>query len=159
MIAAGHPQPGFELNYYSYIYDDRHWKDPEGYFPAKLWVNGQLVSAREAMKQVGDRAAAGATPELIKSAYDQAMGHYSVFIQLFKSGAISADVGGLEADVQKLGQAVEAKDNAATTASGHAAAEDIKKLEDSVRKFEPSKDTTVKVLAAVADQPRACDHV
>ncbi len=81
MIKAGHPTPAFELAYFSdpAVYEDRHWKDPEGdkYYNAKQWVIGQAVCARDAMKQVVARASGGADADAVKDAVNQALGHYT----------------------------------------------------------------------------------
>src|SRR5439155_25121058 len=81
MVAAGHPQPQFELAYFSnpQVYEDRHWRQIEGYNDVKIWAAGQLVCVRDAMKQLADRAAGAASDELVKDAYEQAMAHYSMF--------------------------------------------------------------------------------
>jgi hypothetical protein len=92
MVEAGHPQPQFELNSYSANYPSRHWRQEEGFFGVKLWAVGQAVSLRDAMLQLSQRAsAAGAKPESVKQAYNQAMAHARVFSPLLATKAVNAD--------------------------------------------------------------------
>ena len=61
MVTAGHPQPMFELNWFSITYNNRHWDDPtDKYFSAQLWAAGQAVALRDAMEQLAQRATADA---------------------------------------------------------------------------------------------------
>jgi hypothetical protein len=78
MVAAGHPQPTFELAYFSDI-EPKHWIDKTGYFNTKVWLAGQVVCVREAMQQLSARAKAKADAESLKSAWQQAMAHATVF--------------------------------------------------------------------------------
>jgi hypothetical protein len=86
MVAAGHPQPTFELDYFSKgeknggIYTSQHWRDPKiPFYNTMLWSTGQAVSLRDAMQQLADRANMKADAKAITDAYNQAMAHYSVF--------------------------------------------------------------------------------
>lgn len=156
LVAAGHPQPTFEMNYFSSLYGekyDRHWHDPEGAFAATLWANGQVVEVHSAMSQLAQNAAL-TTPnaaDLTAQASAQAMAHYQVFSTLFASGAITGDSAKLEADVKKVSAAVTAKDMAAIKSSATAAAEDALALKDAVAKFDkPAAPVLQKLLSAVA---------
>jgi hypothetical protein len=86
MVAAGHPQPTFELDYFSKseakggIYTAQHWRDPNvPFYNATLWSTGQAVSVRDAMHQLADRAGMKADAKAVTDAFNQAMAHYSVF--------------------------------------------------------------------------------
>jgi hypothetical protein len=78
MVAAGHPQPTFEMAYYSDL-EPKHWIDAEGFFNAQVWAAGQVVCVREAMEQLSDRVKAKAPADAIASAWQQALAHASVF--------------------------------------------------------------------------------
>jgi hypothetical protein len=77
LIEAGHPQPIFELAYYTGL-ENPHWREPGGYWDTKVWAAGQIVCLRDAMNQVADRASSGASDKLVKDAYNQAMGHLEI---------------------------------------------------------------------------------
>ncbi|MDB5323377.1 MAG: hypothetical protein JWN40_5008 [Phycisphaerales bacterium] len=77
LIEAGHPQPIFELAYYTGL-ENPHWREPGGYWDTKVWAAGQIICLRDAMTQLADRASAGASDKLIKDAYNQAMGHLEI---------------------------------------------------------------------------------
>jgi hypothetical protein len=86
MVAAGHPQPTFELDYFSKddkaggIYTSQHWRNPNvPFYNASLWSTGQAVSVRDAMHQLADRAGMKADAKAVTDAFNQAMAHYSVF--------------------------------------------------------------------------------
>jgi hypothetical protein len=86
MVAAGHPQPTFELDYFSKseakggIYTAQHWRDPNvPFYNASLWSTGQAVSLRDAMHQLAERAGGKADAKAVADAYSQAMAHYGVF--------------------------------------------------------------------------------
>ncbi|HZK83015.1 MAG TPA: multiheme c-type cytochrome [Humisphaera sp.] len=155
LVAAGHPQPTFEMNHFSNIYPDRHWHDPAGTFPAELWANGQLAELHDALHQVYFYAGSTAPSAAVefKKAYDQVMSHLSVFYALFTTGAVtSPDIGALDADIKKLAAANTAKDMAAAGAAALAAADqcNAKGLTAAVAGFKPDKAVAMKVLAALA---------
>jgi Cytochrome c554 and c-prime len=93
MVAAGHPQPAFELNEYA-SWEPKHWTDKRGdQYYTQLWVAGQLVCARDAMAQLSDRAANGADAASLLSAYNQAMAHATmVDIIASTDGGIGSEV-------------------------------------------------------------------
>lgn len=78
MVAAGHPQPTFELAYFSDS-EPKHWIDKGGYFNTKVWMAGQVVCVREAMEQLSDRVKSKADADAISKAWQQAMAHATVF--------------------------------------------------------------------------------
>ena len=152
LVAAGHPQPTFELNYFSETYPSRHWHDPEGYFKAKLWAGGQQVALRDALLQLASRAN---TPgQTLTDAFNQAMSHYTMVSQIIAAGV--PDSGGLAAAMQKV-QAGKAGGAALASAATAAAAAD-EKLGPAVEKFEPTKATDLKMLQAVAAQNLAATY-
>ena len=93
MVAAGHPQPAFELNEYA-AQEPKHWTDKrsDSYF-TQLWAAGQAVCARDAMKQLADRASSGADAASLTSAYNQAMAHASMLQILANTdGGVGSEV-------------------------------------------------------------------
>ncbi len=160
LVKAGHPQPVFELAYYSkfdtFSNDKQHlanhWRDPAGYFDAKLWAAGQAVCLRDAMNQLATRAAASAPPESLKDAYEQAMGHYAVFKQLLLTKAVAGNSAAMDEAAGKISAAMKAngaKDlAAAATAMAGVAVQSIA----AVGAYDPDKDpaSVQKVLAAIA---------
>jgi hypothetical protein len=158
MIKAGHPQPIFELDYFSnpQVYEDRHWRDPdEKYFGAKQWAAGQVVSTRDAMKQLATRASGTADNEAIKSAYDQAMGHLTVFKDLVSASGISA--GDVVAQGENLKKAMAAGDKAQIAAAAKAISDAAAKSLDAVASYQPDKASDVKIMDAIAGEAMAKD--
>lgn len=110
MVAAGHPQPAFELNEYAFQIP-KHWTDKRSdqYF-TQLWAAGQVVCARDAMAQLAKRMAAGDPADAVKAAYDQAMAHASMLQILVDSDSgVGSEVKG---DVDKAMTTLAAGPNA-----------------------------------------------
>ena len=161
MVAAGHPQPVFELAYYTdpYFYTGRHWRDPpvgeEGaYYATRLWSAGQIVSLRDALRQLATRAKADEKAPKIAAtttdAYQQALGHYLV-LKPFLAAAGLADVAkGLDAKRADLDAAVKAGGNAKVAAAASAMADTADGATDAVDKVKPDKAITLRVLQDVA---------
>lgn len=157
MIAAGHPQPTFEMNWYSATYGNRHWTDPtDKYFTAKLWAAGQAAALEAAMKQLAERAdpKSGATQAAITTAYNQAYAHYAVFSPLFGAagGGVAGDIASVAAQLTAASKVVSdpakrADLGKAATAGAAAAA----KLNAAVEGWQPAKPSAMKVLAAVVN--------
>ncbi len=156
LVKAGHPQPIFELAYYSDFKNfenlSNHWRDPGGYFGAKLWAAGQVICLRDAMTQLAARGAGGAPADSLKDAYEQAMGHYGVFKQLLAAKAVAGDAAGMDAAVAKLSAAMKAASGKDVAASATAIAAMADKLAPIVGAYDPDKDpaSVTKVLAAIA---------
>jgi hypothetical protein len=146
LVAAGHPQPIFELDYYSEL-ENKHWRDPEGYFSAKLWAAGQIICLRDSMRQLAERASSNAPVASVKDATEQAMGHYLVLKHLLATKAVpGVDSAALDAAAQKLAGA----NNAAIAPAATAVADAAAKLADAFEKFAPDRKVTVSVLNAIA---------
>lgn len=156
MVAAGHPQPTFEMNWFSTIYDDRHWHDPDGYFAAQLWAGGQVIAVHDAMGQLAERAQAAKHPELIKQAHVQAMAYYSVFNQLFASGVLK---GGetLAADVAKIDAGMKASKFADVAAAAQSAMAHADALGTTVAAFNPTKASDIKLFNAVLSERKSIE--
>jgi uncharacterized protein len=147
LVANGHPQPAFELNYFSETYPNRHWHDADGYFKAKLWSGGQQVALYEALRQLADRSPAGGQP--LTDAYNQAMSHYSVLSQ-FLTTALPSDAAALTTSIKAVQAAYTSK--AGLDAAATAAAQADANLAGPVEKFEPTQAVTLKVLNGIAAQ-------
>lgn len=154
MVAAGHPQPQFELAYFSNagVYEDRHWKDPvdEKYFDVKQWTAGQVVETRDAMVQLAERAEGKAPDEAVKAAYEQALGHLAMFKQVAASGLLNADAGSLDGLAGKLKAAMGAGNKGEVAAAARSVAEGVARTADGVGQMSADKGKTLKALNAVA---------
>jgi hypothetical protein len=65
MLAAGHPDLRFELEYYS-VYMPRHWKEPldkDPWIEVRGWSTGQAVQLREDLRRLARRAHGKVWPE------------------------------------------------------------------------------------------------
>jgi len=147
LVANGHPQPTFELNFFSDTYPNRHWHDPSGLYKVKLWAGGQQVALREALLQVAARSGAGG--KALDDAYNQAMAHWAMMNQIL---LIIQPPGG-----SALGQAMQQLDSAHSGKSGldaaaKAAADADDKLADAVEKYQPDNAGTLKMLSAISQQ-------
>lgn len=156
LVAAGHPQPVFELDFYSNLANfstedfekANHWREPKGFYPTHIWAAGQAVGVRDAMKQLAERCEKGSPAESIKSAHGQAMGHYKMFRQLLATKAVAVDPGPLDAQAAKLDAALKANPKEAATVA-RALAEEANKALPGVSSLKPDAAMTRALLAAV----------
>jgi hypothetical protein len=103
MVAAGHPDLlAFELDTFS-AQMPPHWRDKGTFASTKAWATGQVISLREAAKQLADRS--GATGALLNDANGKVQGHGAVVKVLFASvdPAVQKSV---ETDLAALTEAV-----------------------------------------------------
>jgi len=159
MVAAGHPQPAFELNWFSLTYPNKHWNDPHDdkdplapYFEARLWAAGQVASLQAAYKQLADRAAnPKSTAGDITSAYNQAYAHYTVFAPLFKKdgGAVAGDFGPVTNQLIACSKLL-AGDRAKLKEEAEKGAAATKALEPAVAAYTPAKATTQAMVSLIA---------
>src|ERR1043166_3746552 len=83
MVAAGHPDLlAFELDTFS-AQMPPHWRDKGTFAPTKAWATGQVISLREAAKQLADRAGGNASAQLLNDAVAKVQGHGTVVKTLF----------------------------------------------------------------------------
>lgn len=148
LIDAGHPTPIFELAYYTGI-ENPHWREPGGYWPTKVWAAGQVVCLRDAMTQLAERAAGGASDKLVKDAYNQAMSHLMVLRHLTGGKGAAA----LEAAAKDLKAAGADKAKLATAAK--AAADAASALMSAVATMTPSEGNTAGLLNKIANDSDA----
>ena len=153
LVAAGHPQPTFELNYFSDSYGSRHWREPDGYFKARLWAGGQQVALREALKQLATRASA--TGKTLDDAFAQAMSHYTMMNQIL-TVALPSQAAGLTAAMQKVEAANTSKSGLDAAASAAAAAD--AGLAQAIDGLKPDKALTVRILSGIAAQDLAAKY-
>lgn len=112
MVAAGHPDLlAFELDTFSANMPP-HWRDKGTWIGTKTWAVGQVISLREAARQVAERAKAGAPPKLLEEALTKVRGHGAVVHHLL---AVTSPDGAkaVQADVAALGDAVAKGDKGA----------------------------------------------
>ena len=139
LIEAGHPQPIFELAYYTGL-EPAHWREPQGYWDTKVWAAGQIVCLREAMMQLADRAAGGASDKLIKDAYNQALGHLDI-CRSFAPGALDGPAKDLKAA---------AGDKAKLATLAKSIAEAATKLQPAVATITPAAANTAGAISKIA---------
>lgn len=136
LVAAGHPQPVFELAYFSEI-EPKHWREPDGLFATKLWATGQSVCLRDALVQLADRVTAGVDT---KSAVEQVQGHYVMFKEA--AGVVdSAAAAKLDAEITPEFTAPDAK--------AAQAAADVDALAVTISKHDFTQAETVTILKAI----------
>ena len=83
MVNAGHPDLlAFELDTFSREMPP-HWRDKGTWFGPRAWATGQVISLREAAKQVADRAKGNAPAKLVQDAAAKVRGHGVVVRQVF----------------------------------------------------------------------------
>jgi hypothetical protein len=146
LIEAGHPQPIFELAYYTLL-EPPHWREPGGFWGTKVWAAGQVVCLRDAMQQLADRATAGASDKLVKDAYNQAMGHLEVFRHAAGGGATAA-LDKAAKDLQAAGT-----DKAKLAAAAKSAADVATRMMPSVATLKADEGNTAGVLARLVKDP------
>jgi hypothetical protein len=146
LVAAGHPQPAFEIDQYS-LKQPKHWIDPTGYYPVKEWAVGQIVCLRDSMKQLADRAAGGKVDEPVKQAFAQAMSYGEMTLMI--ADAQGTPQAGLKTEQDQLKAAM-----AAATASDiqqHASAISTAAngMLAGIDKFDPDAKSTMQLVQAI----------
>ena len=83
LVSAGHLDLlAFELDTFS-IQMPPHWRDQGTWFGPRAWATGQVISLREAAKQLANRAKGNATPKLVQEAAGRVRGHGVMVRQVF----------------------------------------------------------------------------
>ena len=158
MVEAGHPQPRFELYFYSLTYPDRHWPEDKGYVGVKLWTVGQAVSLREAMHQLAERAAdPKASAKALDEAYNQAMAHFTVFSTVFSTNAVTADAKNLISWGAALAAAKAKGDKPGIAKAASNASQWTTVLIPAASGINPTKATTLGLLTAITGQTDTID--
>lgn len=157
MVAAGHPQPVFELDYFSKgedaggLYVSQHWRDPKTpFYNVSLWATGQAVALRDAMLQLAQRAGAKApNAKAVEDAYKQAMAHYNAFKPVVSTKAVAGDTKAWDAAVAKIAAGIKGKKMADVAAGAKTVAAAAGKLAPSVGAAKFDKAKTLAILKAV----------
>jgi hypothetical protein len=149
MVAAGHPDLlAFELDTFSATMPP-HWRDKGTWASTKTWATGQVISLREAAKQLGDRAAGNASAALLTDALGKVQGHGGVVRVLM--GAVAPDAQkSVETDIATLADAVGKGDKAkvAATAKNLVATMNAQAPKVAAREFDQA--TTKKIMVDIA---------
>jgi hypothetical protein len=149
MVAAGHPDLlAFELDTFSATMPP-HWRDKGAWASTKTWATGQVISLREAAKQLGDRAAGNASAALLTDALGKVQGHGGVVRVLM--GVVAPDAQkSVETDIATLADAVGKGDKAkvAATAKNLVATMNAQAPKVAAREFDQA--TTKKIMGDVA---------
>ena len=75
LVAAGHPDLlAFELDTFS-VSMPPHWRDKGTWASTKAWATGQVISLREAARQLAERAGGSASDKLVAEASQKVRGH------------------------------------------------------------------------------------
>jgi cytochrome c554/c'-like protein len=111
MVAAGHPDLlAFELDTFSREMPP-HWRDKGTWFGPRAWATGQVISLREAGKQLADRTKGNAAAKLVQDAAAKVRGHGVVVRQVF--AVLSPDAQkSLDADLAAVSDLVAKGDRA-----------------------------------------------
>ena len=118
MVAAGHPDLlAFELDTFSKrMSDPPHYRTEPPLSGTRAWALGQLVSLREAARQLAGRAKANAAPKLLDEALQKVVGHGALVSVLL--GVIAPDAQrAIDADVSAVADQVKKGDRAAVAAT------------------------------------------
>jgi hypothetical protein len=111
MVAAGHPEPlTIELDTFSENMPP-HWGTKGAWTRTRIWGLGQVISLREAAKQVGARAKANASATLMDEAMSKVRGHFVMAKHVLAVTAPPVATG-LGQDVAALNDAVTKGDKA-----------------------------------------------
>jgi hypothetical protein len=149
MVAAGHPDLlAFELDTFSATMPP-HWRDKGAWAGSKAWATGQVISLREAAKQLGDRAAGNASGALLTDALGKVQGHGAVVRVLL--GVVAADAQkSVEADIAALADAVGKGDKPkiAATAKNLTATMNAQAAKVAAREFDQA--STRKIMGDIA---------
>jgi hypothetical protein len=154
MVAAGHPDLlAFELDTFSATMPP-HWRDKGTWAGTKAWATGQVISLREAAKQLGDRAAGNASGQLLTDALGKVQGHGAVVRVLMGVAAPDAQKS-VEADVATLAEAVAKGDKpkVAATAKNLQATMNQQAPKVAAREFDQA--STRKIMADIAGSGEA----
>ena len=149
MVAAGHPDLlAFELDTFSATMPP-HWRDKGAWAGSKAWATGQVISLREAAKQLGDRAAGNASGPLLTDALGKVRGHGAVVRVLL--GVVAADAQkSVEADIAALADAVGKGDKAKVTATAKNLAGTLNAQAPKVAAREFDQASTRKIMGDIA---------
>jgi Cytochrome c554 and c-prime len=158
MVAAGHPDLlAFELDTFSATMPP-HWRDKGAWAGSKAWATGQVISLREAAKQLGDRAAGNASGALLTDALGKVQGHGAVVRVLL--GVVAADAQKpVEADIAALADAVGKGDKAKVGATAKNLANTMNQQAPKIAAREFDQASTKKIMGDIAGSADAIGAV
>ena len=158
MVAAGHPDLlAFELDTFSATMPP-HWRDKGAWAGSKAWATGQVISLREAAKQLGDRAAGNASGPLLTDALGKVQGHGAVVRVLL--GVVAADAQkSVEADIAALADAVGKGDKAKVGATAKNLANTMNQQAPKIAAREFDQASTKKIMGDIAGSADAIGAV
>jgi Cytochrome c554 and c-prime len=158
MVAAGHPDLlAFELDTFSATMPP-HWRDKGAWAGTKAWATGQVISLREAAKQLGDRAAGNASGPLLTDALGKVQGHGAVVRVLL--GVVAADAQkSVEADIAALADAVGKGDKAKVGATAKNLANTMNQQAPKIAAREFDQASTKKIMGDIAGSADAIGTV
>lgn len=149
LVAAGHPDlAAFELDSSS-LRMPPHWRDRGTWFGSRAWATGQIVSLREAAKQLAERARSNAASKLLDEAAQKVRGHGAVVRHVY---AVLAPEAGkpLEQDLATVTDAVGRGDRAGMTAVSARLSAAANERAPKIAARELDQATTRKLIEAVA---------
>jgi hypothetical protein len=150
MVAAGHPQPFFELNRFLEI-EPKHWRERgnAGLGHVRVWAVGQVVAFREALKQV--QKLSGGDAAALKDALATAIAHGTMVEHLTKSGTMKAPAANL-ADLGKLRDAFAGKGGDVAGAA-KALEGQFKNLANPALEIQPANPMAMALAKAIGSDP------
>jgi hypothetical protein len=149
LVAAGHPDlAAFELDSFS-AQMPRHWGEKGQFATTRVWGTGQVISLREAARQVSSRAkGAATTPKQLEEAAAKVRGHFAVVKHMLAITSPDA-VKAIEADVAAVAAAASKGDKAAAGAAAEKVAAAAQREAPKVAGREHDRAATLKIIKAL----------
>jgi Cytochrome c554 and c-prime len=151
LVAAGHPDlTAFELDTFSASMPP-HWRDKGTWSGTRTWAVGQVISLREAAKQLAERAGGTTPPALVEDAWKKVQGYAAVVKHLFSVGARDAEKGlakGIAALADAQGKGMGERAKVAAAADDLAKAMDQQAARIALTEFDQAG--TQKILHSIA---------
>jgi len=146
LVAAGHPDLlAFELATFSANMPP-HWRDKGTWAETKTWATGQVISLREAAKQLAARAKVSGSPKLLEDALRKVQGHAAVVKYALAPEAATA----LEQELVALADVVGKGDKAAASATATKVATAMNQEAPRVAGREYDQPGTKKLIQSIA---------
>jgi hypothetical protein len=149
MVAAGHPDLlAFELDTFSATMPP-HWRDKGTWATTRAWATGQVISLREAARQLGDRAAGNASGQLLTDALGKVQGHGAV-VRVLLSVAAPDVQKSVEADLAALTDTVAKGDKTKISATAKTLQNSMNQQAPKIAAREFDQTSTRKIMADIA---------
>jgi hypothetical protein len=151
LVAAGHPDLlAFELATFSANMPP-HWRDKGTWADTKAWATGQVISLREAARQLAARAKVATSPKLLEEALRKVQGHAAVVRYALAPEAAKA----LDQEVAALADVVGKGDKAAASAAATKVATAMTQEAPRVSGREYDQPGTRKLMQSIAGEADA----